>query len=83
MEDKRLKTHEELTQEAQGKLENPLNEDEASVGFDDGQIGEVDVFEMNQAEKTETLKEYPANEAYDGPEPKPVDKDEEQDEKPN
>lgn len=55
------------------KLPNPLNEEEASVGTQNEQVGEVDEFEMNQAEKTETLEEYPVNENYDGPEPKPVE----------
>ena len=56
-------------------LENPLNEEQASVGENTPEVGEVDVFEMNQAEKNETLQEYPVNEAYDGPEPGLVDED--------
>ncbi len=56
-------------------LENPLNEEQASVGKNTPEVGEVDVFEMNQAEKNETLQEYPVNEAYKGPEPELVDED--------
>ncbi|HHX52055.1 MAG TPA: hypothetical protein GX703_00890 [Erysipelothrix sp.] len=52
------------------ELPNPLNEIEASVGEQTDEVGDVDEFEMNQAEKTETLKEYPVQDDYDGPEPK-------------
>lgn len=55
------------------KITNPLNETVASVGEFDDQVGTVDEFEMNQAEKTQTLQEHPVNESYDGPEPKVVD----------
>lgn len=65
------------TQEIVSTLENPLNEEEASVGEFTDEVGEVDSFEMNQAEKTESLKEYPVHEKYDGPEPKQVSKDHE------
>lgn len=54
-------------------VNNPLNEALASVGKRTPEVGEVDAFEMNHAEKTETLQEHPVNMPYDGPEPKPVD----------
>lgn len=59
-------------QEEDRELPNPLNEEEASVGEQTDEVGEVDEFEMNRAEKSETLEEYPVHEEYDGPEPKVV-----------
>ncbi len=54
------------------ELKNPLNEEVASTATEADMIDNVDEFEMNQQEKSETLQEYPVNELYDGPEPKPV-----------
>ncbi len=54
------------------ELKNPLNEEVASTATEADMIENVDEFEMNQQEKSETLQEYPVNETYDGPEPKTV-----------
>ncbi len=54
------------------ELKNPSNEEMASTATEADMIDNADEFEMNQQEKTETLQEYPANEEYDGPQPKPV-----------
>lgn len=59
---------------SENKLKNPLNEEVESVGEHNEQVGEVDEFEMNQAEKSETLEEHPANEPYNGPEAQPADR---------
>lgn len=67
----------ELERQDKKHLNDQVVEEEASVGFHNEEVGEMDEFEMNQAEKTETLEEYPVHEAYDGPEPKPVPKEDE------